>query len=149
VSVFKSRVLSAYLMGNSRIAEMGKFSRIAEEELNKAEADTSIKAVFFDPAFPVVARALQPKSEFLLTTLNLRNSGFYYCYSGISQDEKSDFQSMISQSIIATRKDFADNFLKDFSFKNRTDIGELSFLKIAPNDAMRIAKLYDSLFVKR
>lgn len=147
--VFKSRVFSAYLLTASRIQHTAHQTRATQKFIRQAASGASSEAVFFDPAFPLVARALQASSALPLITLNVREPGAYYQYAAISQTGKSGFKNILPRCIIATRRDFADSFLREFSFKSRTDMSGLSFVKIHESDAGRLAALYDSLFVRR
>ncbi|HYF03446.1 MAG TPA: hypothetical protein VEC36_08720, partial [Patescibacteria group bacterium] len=147
-TVFKERALSVYNLGNSRLQAMYTVGMNTSSELEKSKSQ-GINTFFFDPTFPLVARAVQPKTNTRITALQLHVGGNYLWFEGLEQGNSKGVSVMLSTARIASRKDFADKYLLDFPLKNRYDIGELSFFEIEEAEAARLAVRYDSLFSKR
>jgi hypothetical protein len=155
--VFKSRVFSAYHLGYQHIKAYSKMVESLEPVLLKkaTQEDSPFPdfgpPFFLDPTVPIVARALQPKfPRNVITTLNLHKHDSLIMYVKNEQKFYGNTSEMLGISMIITQKEFFKKYLYNFNFYSVEEKGDLVFATpYFIEERPLIAKLYDSLFVKR
>ena len=118
------------------------------DDLIKSSPDLSKKYCFVDPTSPIPVRNLQflyPNIRFYVMLTS--DSGLALEYYNNTQISKNFFD-MLDSSLILTRTDYLEQYLKpEFKLEYKS-VGGISLAKIDSSNALRLANKYSQMFLK-
>lgn len=138
------RTFSSYLMAYSRI----KYQDDLIEELSGIMEKNKFKNIFLDPTTYLSARGMQLKyPNVTFITMDFYEHNSYYEYKGLDITVRKGLDKILVNSLLITRKDFYNYYLKNIT-KNVSNKSNYMSLLIEENDKDAIINRYQNLFTR-
>jgi len=144
------RMQSPYSLGQNQLRELGKYYLQIQNGLNYLKEKNKLsKAEFFiDPSSPITGRILSVYYfDNYFSYMNRGNINSYMIFKGVWNDECTDFEEMISRSIIIGSPEFAKKYIKD-DIEIILDYENITFFKAKKDKLRDLKNKYDYYFLK-
>lgn len=144
LETWTDRTFSSYLMAYSRI----KYQDDLIEELSGIVEKNKTKIIFLDPTIYLSARDMQlrfPTVTFI--TMDFHKPNSYYEYKGLDISAKTGLDNVLVNSLLITRRDFYNYYLKGIIRNVNNESNYMSML-IEENCKDSIINRYQNLFTR-
>jgi hypothetical protein len=144
LETWTDRTFSSYLMAYSRI----KYQDDLIEELSSIVEKNKSKIIFLDPTIYLSARGIQfkyPGVTFI--TMDFYKPNSYYEYKGLDISAKTGLDNVLVNSLLITRRDFYNYYLKGIT-RNVNDEANYMSVLIEENYKDAVINRYQNLFTR-